>query len=335
MARALRVQFPGAVYHVMCRGNRQESIFKDRSDHELFLRTLSEVRERCGWRIHAYVLMGNHYHILLETPDPNLVDGMRWFQGVYTQRFNARHKLRGHLFQGRYKALLVDDGDYFATVADYIHLNPARARCFDVQTGRLADYPWSSYVALMCPSKRSGWLSTDRVLGSHGLDDSASGRAKYRVIMKKRLLEIAHHDDPSLVDEAWRKIRRGWIFGSESFLERVRSAVDEAAAGCRHDSHSGGAAHRHDEQAAMMYMERGLEAVELCLDELAGLKKADVRKKVIAWFVRKHTSVPNEWVSNALQMGHASTVSRCAREVELASDGILLDLKTKISKIKD
>ena len=299
------------------------------------LRTLGEVRERCGWRIHAYVLMDNHYHFLLETPEANLVDGMRWFQGVYTQRFNARHKLWGHLFQGRYKALLVDDGDYFATVADYIHLNPARARCFDLNSGRLTDYPWSSYLGLMRPSKRPAWLSTQRVLESHGLDDSPSGRARYRILLQRKVLEIAHHDEPGRVDEAWRKIRRGWIFGSEAFEARVRDAVDQAAKGCRHDSHSGGAAHRHDEQAASAYVERGLHALGLHADELDGLKKADVRKKAIAWLVRKHTCVPNEWVAQALYMGHASIISRSVGEVEQARDGALADLKSKLSKIKD
>ncbi len=145
MARKPRVEFEGATYHVMCRGNRQEAIFKDNKDHGQFLDTLEEVSERNGWRIHAFVLMGNHYHLLLETPEANLVDGMRWLQSTYTQRFNARHRVRGHLFQGRYKALPVDQGEYFRTVADYIHLNPARAHAFDLKTGQLTDYKWSSF----------------------------------------------------------------------------------------------------------------------------------------------------------------------------------------------
>ncbi len=135
MARKPRVEFAGATYHVMCRGNRQESVFRDQKDCERFLDTLGELSERNGWLIHAFVLMGNHYHLLLETPEPNLVDGMRWLQSTYTQRFNARHKVWGHLFQGRYKALPVDEGEYFRTVADYIHLNPARAHCLDLKKG--------------------------------------------------------------------------------------------------------------------------------------------------------------------------------------------------------
>ena len=149
----------------MCRGNRQEAIFKDTKDQEVFLKTLGEACTRCGWKVHAYVLMGNHYHLLIETPEANLVEGMRWFQGVYTQRFNARHTIWGHLFQGRYKALLVDGGgEYFATVASYIHLNPARARCFDLESGELSDFKASSYAGYLLPAVRPGWLVVERVL---------------------------------------------------------------------------------------------------------------------------------------------------------------------------
>ena len=105
--------------------------------------------------------MGNHYHLLLETPHANLVDGMRWLQGTYTRRFNIRHREWGHLFQGRYKALLVDTaGEYFLTVSNYIHLNPARAKCFDLERGKLSDYPWSSFRLYLDPE----WLAVDRTL---------------------------------------------------------------------------------------------------------------------------------------------------------------------------
>jgi len=106
----------------------------------MFLELLEEACGRTGWRVHAYVLMGNHYHLLIETPEANLVDGMRWLQGIYTKRFNMRHKQWGHLFQSRYKALLVDpSGDYFQTVSDYIHLNTARADCLDLENGKLTE----------------------------------------------------------------------------------------------------------------------------------------------------------------------------------------------------
>src|SRR6266536_3611266 len=126
MARPLRIQYPGAVYHVMARGNHGQEIFKDDRDRQCFLETLGEACEKTGWEIHAYVLMANHYHLLVETPEGNLVSGMKWVQGAYTQRYNSRHRLFGHLFQGRYKAVIVDgrDEDYFQVVSTYIHFEP-------------------------------------------------------------------------------------------------------------------------------------------------------------------------------------------------------------------
>ena len=118
MARKPRIEFPGAIYHVMSLGDRQEAIFREGRDYEVFLETLGEACSKTGWLVHAFVLMDNHYHMLLETPEANLVAGMKWLQGTYTQRFNFRHKVCGHLLQGRYKALLVDGegGDCFSTV---------------------------------------------------------------------------------------------------------------------------------------------------------------------------------------------------------------------------
>src|SRR5712664_4533098 len=135
MARPLRIQYSGAVYHIMARGSRGQRIFADVQDRKRFLEALGEACQKTGWRIHAYVLMGNHYHLLVETPEGNLVAGMKWLQGTYTQRYNSRHKVFGHLFQGRYKALLVDGaGNYLAVVSTYIHLNPARAKLIAIGT---------------------------------------------------------------------------------------------------------------------------------------------------------------------------------------------------------
>lgn len=295
MARKPRVEFEGATYHVMCRGNHQEPIFKEDQDHEIFLETLNEVSERNGWLIHAFVLMGNHYHLLIETPEPNLVDGMRWFQSTYTQRFNARHKQWGHLFQGRYKALLIDDGEYFRTVADYIHLNPARAHCFDLETGALTDYRWSSFCGYMRPTKRSSFLTVGRVLQNQGFADDASGRIQYRNYMNKRVLEILHSKDPKEADEAWRKIRRGWVFGSEDFCMEMREALGGVVCGKRRDSFMGEEIRKHDEKEAEMLLQFGLKVCGIAENDLSGLKKGDDRKKVIAWLIRKKTSVKIEY----------------------------------------
>jgi len=121
MARKMRVQYPGAVYHIMSRGDHRESIFEDDQDRELFLATLGEACAKTQWQMHAFCLIFNHFHFVLETPQPNLVDGMKWFLGTYTSRFNRRHKLFGHLFSGRYKSLIVDGSGngYLKTVCDW------------------------------------------------------------------------------------------------------------------------------------------------------------------------------------------------------------------------
>ena len=172
MARKIRIEYAGATYHVLARGNQGRDIYADEHDRKLWLETLAEACAKTGWRIHAWVMMGNHFHLLLDTPEPNLVAGMKWLQGTYTQRYNSRHRLFGHLYQGRYKALVVDgtQGNYLAVVSTYIHLNPARAGLIRIGQEPLDSYRWSSYPLYARKSvARPGWLVTERVPGSHSL----------------------------------------------------------------------------------------------------------------------------------------------------------------------
>jgi putative transposase len=176
-ARKLRVEYPGAIYHVMNRGDRREPIFQDDADRKRFRETLDEACVRGGWQVHAYCLMSNHFHLVVETPQPTLVAGMKWFLGTYTGRFNRRHKVFGHLFSGRYKSLIVDGsgGGYLQTVCEYVHLNPVRAKLLRPEQA-LRVYQWSSWPDyLRPPQKRPAWLRADRVMGHGGSQGVAIG----------------------------------------------------------------------------------------------------------------------------------------------------------------
>jgi REP element-mobilizing transposase RayT len=156
----------------MSRGDRREDIFLDDIDCYDFLQTLAEACQKTSWQMHAYCLMKNHFHLVVETPEGNLVEGMRWLQSTYTIRLNHRHKLFGHVFSGRYKALLVDgSGDgYLKTVCDYVHLNPARAGLLKAED-LLAGYPWSGLTWYAAAREhRPVWLRVDRLLGGHGAE---------------------------------------------------------------------------------------------------------------------------------------------------------------------
>jgi putative transposase len=319
MPRKPRVEYAGAVYHVMCRGNRQELVFRDGHDNETFLDTLGEAATRCGWRVHAFCLMGNHYHLLLETPEPNLVAGMQWLQGTYTKRFNVRHKEWGHLFQGRYKALPVDGrDDYFSTVAAYIHLNPARIKGFDFKESKLEEHVWSSYSGYLWLRKRPEWLCVERVLGCAGLADTPHGRKSYRAMMEKRLLEMRHSCEPWKVDEAWNKIRRGWCFGDDTFRKSMLERLDGSLGSVRRDSVSGAEVALHDEAEAERLVCLGMSALNLEEDDLSRMIKGAPSKYAIAWLVRKHTSVRTRWIKDRLLMGSATNFSDYLRRIETA-----------------
>jgi len=187
VARKLRVQYPGAIYHLMNRGDLGEPTFKDDADRARFLETLGQCCTQTDWQVHAWCLMNNHFHLVIETPKANLVAGMKWFLGTYTGRFNRGHKLFGHLFSGRYKALLVEGSGngYLKTVCDYVHLNPARARLLRAEQA-LSAYRWSSYPEyLKAAGRRPGWLRVDRLLGEHGIPkDSPAGRGQFAARME-------------------------------------------------------------------------------------------------------------------------------------------------------
>ncbi len=308
MPRKTRVEFAGAVYHLLDRGDRREAIFRDDRDREQFLTTLGQACGRTGWRVHAFVLMTNHYHLLVETPQANLVAGMRWFQTTYTVRFNRRHRMSGHLFQGRYKAVIVDpqEDGYFATLSDYIHLNPVRARMISLEQ-RLFDYRWSSYRWFAAQAERPPWFEPGRVLGDLGLEDNAAGRRRYAERMRHRAVdELAGRNVE--VDE---KLRRGWCLGGSGFRERVLGLIEAAGEKLRQGAPLVGAVRRsHDEAEARRLLLEGLRYFGLEGVDLAALKRSDPRKLALGRLLRTRTSVSNAWIAREVALGHASSISR-------------------------
>lgn len=207
MARPLRLEFAGAVYHVTNRGDRREAIFFDDEDRNVFLRLLGREVEQQRWRLYAYCLMGNHYHLLVETPEPNLSRGMRRLNGVYTQTFNRRHGLVGHLFQGRYKGIVVDRDSYLLELCRYVVLNPVRAGLVETPDS----WAWSSYCATAGAAPAPAWLAVEEVLRVFHRTTSAARRAYARFVVQG-----IHSSSP------WEDLAGQIFLGSDAFLERMQ-----------------------------------------------------------------------------------------------------------------
>jgi putative transposase len=314
MARALRIEYEGAAYHVMARGDQGEPIFADDRDRDIWVNTLGEACEKTGWHIHAYVLMSNHYHLLLETPEGNLVAGMKWLQGTYTQRYNGRHSVFGHLFQGRYKALVVDGqaGNYFDVVSTYIHLNPARAGLAGIGKQELASYFWSSYPWYVRMRRgKPGWLITERVLGNLGLESrDAKG---YEAYLEGRVLELGIKEGRKALEKQWQRIRRGWYLGGDGFRGRMLKELKTKMTRGRQASYTGLAKLAHGQREAERMAARGLEALGVAQEELAQMPKGAKEKQVLAWWLRQSTTASRRWISERLAMGDETRVSQAVR----------------------
>ena len=308
MPRKARVEYSGAVYHVMDRGNRSEAIFRDDGDREMFLQTLEEVCGRCGWVVHCFVLMGNHYHLLLETPEANLSRGMRLLQGIYTIRYNARHRLRGHLFQGRYKAVVVDGEDavYFRTLCNYIHLNPVRAGLL-AETQSLEGYLWSSFPKhIGLPENRPVWLRSNRVIGEYGETDSPAGRESFRKQLEARVAE--ERGGGAIEEGMLRALRRGWCFGSEEFRQKLLEKINSPESSV-HANGGQAISKCHHEQEAERLLAIGLAHLGIGAEDLKKLPKGSAEKIALATVIKQRTIVTNAWLAKRLNMGAASRVS--------------------------
>jgi REP element-mobilizing transposase RayT len=318
MARSLRFQYPGAIYHVMARGDGGKGVFENKDDCEVFLNRLGETCGRCGWRVHAWVLMGNHFHLLVETPQANLVAGMKWLLGVFSQGWNRARGRKGHVFQGRYKSVPVSGSDtdqfYFRTVAAYIHLNPARARLAGGQLGKLANYRWSS-LASYARGTAPEWLEMDRVLQSFELAKDGRGRRAYVA-----WLEARAEEGGKIGEEAQAAMKRGWYLGEDRFKDQLLNLMEKLKSGARTRPRKGTAEswRDHGERDAEDLISRYAPELDLPTDskELKALRKGDERKALLAALLARKTVVSRTWLGQRLGMGHPGSVSRILGKVK-------------------
>ncbi|MEQ1667426.1 MAG: transposase [Sulfuriferula sp.] len=212
MARPLRLELSGGIYHVTSRGDGREDIYLSDADRVAWLAVFAEVCARYNWVCHAWCQMTNHYHILIETPEANLAQGMRQLNGVYTQRFNRAHARVGHVFQGRYKAILVERDSYLLELARYVVLNPLRARMI----AQLEDWQWSSYLATCGQVAGNTWLQTDWILGQFGQD---------RVRAIAGYVQFVH--EGARLPSVWAQLQGQIYLGSADFVRNMQAQIDK------------------------------------------------------------------------------------------------------------
>jgi len=212
MTRPLRLEFPNALYHVTSRGDRRENIYEDDEDRIIFLNILGKVVTDYNWLCHGYCLMSNHYHLIIETLDSNLSKGMRQLNGVYTQATNRRHNRAGHLFQGRYKAILVDKESYLLELARYVVLNPLRAKGM---VHNIEDWPWSNYLSMIGKVNTFDWLTTDWVLSQFGGSRVQAMRRYQQFVLEGVGQNI----------EIWSKLKGQIYLGDEDFVSDMQGKI--------------------------------------------------------------------------------------------------------------
>ncbi len=295
MARRLRIQYKGAIYHVINRGNYRSDVFGSVGAAQAFESVLAETCETWQWRLHAYVIMRNHFHLTIETPQPNLVDGMHWLQSTYATRFNRFRSECGHLFQGRYQALLIENFAAVARVVNYIHLNPLRAHL--VEPAQLAQFRWSS-LARFTREGRPAWLVAEDWLQQLGLADSRDGWQAY----EKLLLSIAGTTD---ADAERQALCHGWAIGIAGWRQAVAKDYAHLALG------QGIAANearelKHAHWAATL--ERELERIGKTSDDCASDSKSAGWKLELAIKLRDESGAADGWIAENLQMGSPSSV---------------------------
>ena len=328
MPRKLRLEFAGACYHVINRGNYRRDLFAGKGAAESFQTCLFEAGEKFGWRVHAFIIMRNHFHLAVETPEPNLSAGMKWLQGTWAARFNRFRGEAGRPFQGRYKALHVEPGHALAQVAHYIHLNPVRAKIMPAE--RLIEHRWSS-LALFAGKNRPNCLEAETVLGeSGGLADTAAGWRHYIAY-----LEVLAEEDTRRRDEKFGRLSRGWMIGSAEFKADLKHELVAKGTGKERFELLGADREAQNEARAALWEERLRTAATLLgvtLDRLPAAKSAPEKVR-LATVMKTTSSVSNGWLAARLHMGAPGSVTQYVRRFRLRGEAEKRAFKAVLSKV--
>jgi putative transposase len=317
MVRPLRLEYPGALWHVTSRGNERSPIFRDDEDRRLFLSVLSDVVKRCAWKVHAYVLMGNHYHLLLETPEANLSRGMHRLNAVYSQKFNMRHERVGHLMQGRFKAILVEKERHLLELVRYVVLNPVRAGL----ARDAAEWPWSNYRATAALEPAPPWLDTQWTAAQFGWGaEAARGYAEF---VRAGI---------ACVTAPWRRVTDQLFLGSDEFRRRLRREMKGIGPSSRGIPRVQTSLLR---PALRQIAAAAAVVLDVPLDELRKARRTPLRL-VVAYIARYDGLVPLSRIGALLDVSptSASEIVAAARRLRLHDAGFRKKLGLVRAKLR-
>lgn len=330
MARQLRLQVPGAIYLVSNKTETRNGLFRDDVERQIFLDCLTDSCVKTGWLIHSWALVKDGFFLLVECPEPNLVDGMKWFQGAFTAKVNKLREKRESLFARRYRSLILDPNDQniLKSASEYVHASPLFTRS---HKGSLSSYAWTSLPQITsAKNKRPTWLATDSILSCFGLKDDPNGRKNLLSHLDAMAAKFGGSTIPEPWATDWKPLKRGWFVGSEKFhkdllaqLAKLKEGKAPAKASTKNN---------HGELMARAIVKAGLKALNLKESELAKMPLGCDEKIVIASILRQKTTISQDWISQKLKMGHRTNVSNGITRVKTDPDGSLTRMVRTVEK---
>ena len=306
MARPLRIEYPNAIYHVMARGNAKQALFHIEDDYRRMVDGLSKTVVRTGWDVFAYVFMPNHIHLFLRTPKPNLSKGMQYLLSGYANWYSKRHQRIGHLFQGRFRAELVENESYFWTLSRYIHLNPVRGKRPLVAHPR--DWPWSSYPGFCSKANQVDWIDYDSVLNAWQAEMGGSNSERaYRKFVESGIEQPPENPLAAALE--------GWLLGSEEFLKRMKNLLSKPG---------------QIDQVPKARKLSSLNATEVIsivakyfgttVESFQTRRSKSVERDIAAWMAHRRTTSTLRELSVAFGLHHPDSVSNLIRRAEAVID---------------